>query len=127
MERLLRRRRPVALLMLCAVTIVFILWEVPEYNGNSRLQYGGGWEGHEPLIFLYNTYFGSKDWDSFWDDGVDGPNGSLRTLRDCARKCIFTSDRIYFNSTDFVLVHVSSYAFMGGKPVLVKYSSRNLS
>ena len=72
-------------------------------------------EGTEPLIFLYNKFFSSVNWNARWDI-VNGSN-VLKTLADCAVKCQFTSSRHLLHSADLVLVSLAYYKSHGGKPV----------
>ena len=69
----------------------------------------------EPLIFLFNKFFSSANWNANWDR-VNGSD-DLKTLKDCSIKCQFTSSSNLLQSADLVLVSLSYYNGFGGKPV----------
>ena len=69
----------------------------------------------EPLIYIYNRLFDSKDWYSYWRK-VDG-SSDVRTLGNCAVKCQFTFDKRLMKSADFVLVSIAQYKYFGGRSV----------
>ena len=69
----------------------------------------------EPIIFLYNAFFDSPHWYSQWDS-VEG-SSTVRTLKNCAQKCLFASDPCLLKSADSVIVSLANYKGYAGKPV----------
>ena len=69
----------------------------------------------ELVIFIYNSFFDNQDWYSEWDS-VKGSR-AVRTVRNCPKKCLFTSDPYFLSSADSVLVSLAAYESNGGKPV----------
>ena len=121
-------RRP--LFFLCSVTLLFISWSgwypwVRPMQAvlSSTLRNAIPWDypinstqEKEPLIFLYNSFFSSPNWNTNWDS-VNG-SSFLRTLTDCPIKCQFTSSPYLLQSADMVLVSLLAYyKGYGGKPV----------
>ena len=86
--------------------ISVILVHLPQIDPmawNSQLQSA---KVKVPLIFLYNDYFGSRDW------GIHGTS-AVKALKDCPIQCQFTSHPSFLKKADLVLVHLAYYGLNG--------------
>ena len=67
----------------------------------------------QPLVLVYNDFFRSKDWYSFWLGSK-----KVKTLGRCEVPCLFTWEKSDLKRADFVLVSLAGYHLYGGKPVV---------
>ena len=126
-----RKKRRLRILLLSTVLFSFIFWSfiliselrLHEKSWDTELAeehvtttYNIIQPVRTPLIFLFNSFYGSANWDTNWDS-VKNSSDLLKTVKDCRHECHFTSSPDLLPTTDLVLVSLAYYSGYGGKPV----------